>query len=313
MDGKMISHVTDKLWHFVHNTFIAGWQELMLSFAASILAAALVLVIEARYVGYANSGLKRIFFTPSRSTILDLVYFILYTTGVITLLAIAFSAGIPFFFASALKNALNLDVGPMLPTWIHLPVYLIAADFMAYWQHRLMHRIPALWKIHEFHHSAEEFNTITVFREHPLDRAINVIAMTVPAIVIGVPVVAFPLFMTIYGLIGYVKHSRIPWHGWIGKWVIQSPRDHLIHHSKIQEHHDTNFANNFAIWDHLFGTYYTGSNFKPVLGLEANPFNRRGAIVDTCQTQFRFFKALSESGADIWRKRSARKRSEIRR
>lgn len=295
----MISHIADKLWNFIHHTFIAGWQEMAWSFAASLAAALLVLIVEVRYVGYANSGLKRIFSSPSRSTISDIVYFILYTTGAITLLALAFSAGIPFFFASTLKGALNLNAGQIFPAWLHLPLYLVAADFMAYWQHRLMHRIPALWKIHEFHHSAEEFNTITVFREHPLDRAINVIAMMIPAIVIGVPVVAFPLFMTVYGLIGYVKHSRIPWHGWVGKWVIQSPRDHLIHHSKTEEHHDTNFANNFAIWDHLFGTYYKGSDFKPILGLEDNPFNRRGTIVDTYQTQVRFLGALAGSGVSL--------------
>lgn len=305
----MISYIINKLWNFAYNTFVVNWQDLTLSFGASLVAVSLVLAIEIYYVGYRNSGLKRIISSRSRSTVIDIVYFILYTTGLVTFFAVLLSAGIPFFLASIVKETLHFDIGQGIPSWLHLIAYLVCADFMAYWQHRLMHRIPALWKIHEFHHSAEEFNAITVFREHPLDRALNVIAMTVPAVLLGIPIVDFPLFLTIYGLIGYVKHSQIPWHGWVGKWIIQSPRDHLIHHSKIIEHHDTNFANNFAIWDHLFGTYYKGSNLEPVLGLDDNPFNRRGAIVDTLQAQFRFLCALRDGGVELLRGRE-RRRSE---
>lgn len=288
----MLLEAGQKLWGFIQQTFIADWQGLALSFLASILAAGLVLCVEVAYVGYARSGLKRILSDRSHSTVLDIAYFIAHTTGIITLAAALLSAGIPFMLAGAIRKMLQLDIGHNFPAWGHLALFLICADFLAYWQHRLMHRIPALWKIHEFHHSAEEFNTITVFREHALDRAINVVVMAVPVALLGVPLVQLPFFLTVYGAIGYVKHSQIPWHGWFGKWVIQSPRDHLIHHSWTVEHHDTNFANNFAVWDHLFGTYYKGSNFNPVLGLDPNPYNRRGVTFDTWQAQAGFVRSL---------------------
>lgn len=111
--------------------------------------------------------------------------------------------------------------------------------------------------------------------------------MIVPAVLLGSPLPEFTLFIMIYGIVGYIKHSEIPWHGWFGKWVIQSPRDHHIHHSKLREHHDLNYANNFAIWDHLFGTYCNGSNFNSVLGVEQDYFNKDGVVRDTVAAQWR--------------------------
>lgn len=289
---EVFDFVFGKLWGFVYNTYFLNWQAISISFAMAVAMALVVMAVEMRYVGYEKSGFRRVLFDRSKSTITDIVYFALHTTGLITLFSVLVSLGIPHFVASILKNTVQLDLGASLPSWAHLVLYLILADFMAYWQHRLMHRIPTLWKVHEFHHSAEEFNTLTVFREHPIDKALNFLAMAVPAVILGIPTAEFTVFVTIYGIIGYVKHSNIPWHGWVGKWVIQSPVDHHIHHSKVREHHDTNFANNFAIWDHIFGTYYHGTNRNSVLGLDVPYFNKDGVVADTVGTQMRFLSSL---------------------
>ena len=39
-------------------------------------------------------------------------------------------------------------------------------------------------------------------------------------------------------------------------WVAGAPQVHRIHHSRLPQHADKNFAAYFPIWDVLFGTYW---------------------------------------------------------
>ena len=158
-----------------------------------------------------------------------------------------------------------------------------------------MHRVPVLWRLHEFHHAAEEFNGLTAAREHPLEKAINIVVMVVPALLIGLPTAEFAIVTITFGAIGLVKHSSIPWHGWFGKYVIQSPRDHFIHHSRVPEHHDQNFANYFPIWDHLFGTYYEGDADDARLGLDRDYFNQTDPLRESIATEIRFFQRAGQA------------------
>jgi sterol desaturase/sphingolipid hydroxylase (fatty acid hydroxylase superfamily) len=158
-----------------------------------------------------------------------------------------------------------------------------------------MHRVPALWRLHEFHHAAEEFNSLTSAREHPLEKAINMAIMTIPALLIGLPTTQFAVVTITFGAIGLVKHSAIPWHGWFGKYVIQSPRDHFIHHSRVLEHHNRNFANYFPVWDHLFGTYYEGNTDGAKLGLDRDYFNQTDPVSESIATEVRFFKRAGQA------------------
>ena len=226
----------------------------------------------------------------SRSTVVDLVYFVLHASSLVTLFAILVSFGIPQSISTIVKSFFTFNLGVEMNIYLRLIIFLLLVDFMNYWQHRLMHKISPLWEIHKFHHSAEEFNVLTVFREHPLDKALNSIFMIIPGVLLANPVGEFALFITIYGVIGYVKHSQIPWHGMIGKYIIQSPRDHWIHHSKLKEHHDKNFGNNFAIWDHIFGTYYHGSNDRPEIGLNETNYNQINPISSILEVQKSFLK-----------------------
>jgi hypothetical protein len=54
---------------------------------------------------------------------------------------------------------------------------------------------------------------------------------------------------------------------WIGRWVLQSPAMHRIHHPTAVKNHDKNFGATFVFWDILFGT------------LCIEPRQRRDAIV----------------------------------
>src|SRR5690606_25013433 len=38
------------------------------------------------------------------------------------------------------------------PAWVAVPIGLLLLDLALYWQHRLMHAIPLLWRLHRVHH-----------------------------------------------------------------------------------------------------------------------------------------------------------------
>ncbi len=240
---EFIEYGLRKIGGFLYFTYYLNGRATAVSFVISTILVLAVFVVELAYVGYGDSGFRRVFFERSKSTITDIAYFVLQATGMITLFAALSSFGLSYVVTRAARNATGLALGTLLPGWAHVLLFLVLTDFLSYWQHRLMHRTPVLWRLHEFHHAAEEFNTLTANREHPLEKAINIALMVVPALVVGLPPSEFGVVTVAFGTIGLVKHSRIPWHGWFGKYVIQSPRDHFIHHSKLPEHHNRNFAN----------------------------------------------------------------------
>jgi sterol desaturase/sphingolipid hydroxylase (fatty acid hydroxylase superfamily) len=272
---------------------IQDWDTLIESFCLSLLMLVIVFMIELCYTGWKESSLRKLVWKPSRSAITDIVMYFIYISGAISVLAILTSMGIPQFIKATAYHTVGLQLGLEMHSLGHLFLYLVILDFFNYWQHRLLHRYPTFWHIHAFHHSATEFSVMTVFREHPLNKALHSFASLIPAVLLGVPTAEYPIYITAYGIVGYLKHSRIPWRlGWFGKYIIQSPVDHWIHHSNQPEHYDRNFANVFSIWDHLFGTYYDGSEINARIGLDNAPYNKYGVIQDMVTSQALFIKSI---------------------
>jgi len=58
--------------------------------------------------------------------------------------------------------------GPLaaLPLWLQGVLFIVAADFMLYWLHRMFHG-GGFWKYHAIHHSSEELDWISAARFHP--------------------------------------------------------------------------------------------------------------------------------------------------
>ena len=180
-----------------------------------------------------------------------------------------FTGGIPFALNKAIRDVIYFNFNEFVSPVVHFAIYFILLDFLGYWAHRIMHNNTVLWQIHKYHHSASEMNGLTVAREHPLNEGLNIFIRGVALTITGVPPEHYPYFVTTIGLWGTFKHTNILYSlGWFGKYVLQSPKDHWIHHSTESKHHNKNFANNFVIWDHLFGTYYHGDDLNANVGLK---------------------------------------------
>jgi sterol desaturase/sphingolipid hydroxylase (fatty acid hydroxylase superfamily) len=188
--------------------------------------------------------------------------------------------------------------------------------------HRLEHAIPVLWSLHQFHHSADRMSIFTAERRSQLMRGVEAALLLVPLALIaaptaGKPAASSPVFVlvgvyfayaTFLRINGYLCHSNLTTdYGWIGRWLLVSPRMHRLHHAAAPEYHDKNFSSDLVIWDRLFGTYAScDAATLPIvpLGLDDNPFNSSstvgGVLRDYFVTTLTVFWRALRTGIKAW-------------
>lgn len=140
-------------------------------------------------------------------------------------------------------------------------------DFLRFFHHLLMHKIPWLWRLHKVHHSARVLTPLTLYRTHPLESAMatvrNSLSLGVSA---GVFIFFFEAEISIVTLLGVnvfgfvfnflgsnLRHSHIPLAFGPFEHVFVSPKMHQIHHSRKAEHWEHNYGVSLSIWDRLVG------------------------------------------------------------
>jgi sterol desaturase/sphingolipid hydroxylase (fatty acid hydroxylase superfamily) len=141
--------------------------------------------------------------------------------------------------------------------WYYLPAlisFVLISDLYRYCLHRLQHKVPFLWAMHSFHHSANALTLVTGARHYWLEKAIFGGFLPLFPILFNVP----SDMVTIIALFNFLPDGcahlnvRFPMGRWIT--VLNSPQWHRIHHSVQPEHFDKNFAAAFPLWDFVFGT-----------------------------------------------------------
>ena len=182
-----------------------------------------------------------------------------------TLSAYLFSASITHSWAS----------WPMLAKFL---AAALIADFLAWFNHWVRHKVPIFWEFHKIHHSQVELNYFTSFRVHPVDSvAISLIAF-LPFTILGfrsaLPAfLGWQIFLRLYEMF---VHSNIRTNLGPLRYVLVTPQSHRVHHSLEPGHADKNFGNLLAIWDFLFRTQVRDFSNYPETGVvdEACPSGR---------------------------------------
>ena len=67
--------------------------------------------------------------------------------------------------------------------WLNIIIFLLLFDLTIYWQHRLFHVVPWLWRFHRMHHTDVDYDLTTGNRFHPVSILIS--AAIKIALVIG--------------------------------------------------------------------------------------------------------------------------------
>lgn len=137
---------------------------------------------------------------------------------------------------------------------------LLSADFFRYWLHRLAHTNKILWRLHAVHHSPRKLYWLNVTRFHPLEKPLQMVFDVLPFLFLDVNENVIAAYFVFYSMNGFFQHANIHLKfGWLNK-VISTSELHRWHHSKLPSESNTNYGNNFIIWDLIFGSYFLPQN-----------------------------------------------------
>jgi sterol desaturase/sphingolipid hydroxylase (fatty acid hydroxylase superfamily) len=138
-----------------------------------------------------------------------------------------------------------------VPRVLAVAAVLVAMDGCNWFVHLANHRVRALWRFHELHHSQEDLNALTVFRTHPLIHVSYLMAL-VPGLVLLANGALSTTVLIAYGAMVAFAHSNTDLSfGPLGR-VFVSPNYHRIHH-RLDGPQDVNLGFAFTVWDQLFG------------------------------------------------------------
>ncbi|HEV2867454.1 MAG TPA: sterol desaturase family protein [Allosphingosinicella sp.] len=182
----------------------------------------------------------------------DLVY--VFANGLVirlglTGLMILALAGSPLLVPSGWQEAVQAQ-----PLWLQAVEVLIIADLIFYFFHRLFHAVPALWRIHQIHHSIDEMDWLAAHRIHPLDQILTKGASLLPCFALGFSGWAIGLYAFAYHWHTLFLHANVRFGLGPLRWLLTSPDFHHWHHCREREAWDRNFGTQLALWDFVFGT-----------------------------------------------------------
>ncbi len=249
-----IKHPKDFILVFAHASQITKFS--LSFFLSSLGISTFAFLIELLIVGWSNSALKRTISKPSKSAWIDNLCYLLSITKLFEFISFVSTLGIFYFLISLLQHVMQPNLGSYIPNkYIQFAFLFILADFINYLRHRFNHW-GALWELHNYHHSAKEFNIITSTRGSFLEAGFNSIFFSIIYFIGGISLEPIVLVIVARELHIQLNHSNInSSYGIIGKYILLTPLDHKLHHSIHQEDYDKNFGAVFKWWDILFKTY----------------------------------------------------------
>ncbi|MEO9968256.1 MAG: sterol desaturase family protein [Hyphomonadaceae bacterium] len=151
-----------------------------------------------------------------------------------------------------------------LPFLVEVVIVFLIADLVFYSTHRMLHRVPFLWRFHRVHHSIEHLDTLAAHRVHPIDQVLEAGVPVIVLIVFGFSAEAIGLHLVFYKFHALFIHSSIkgPFGGKLRNFLALQQFHHW-HHADKAEAYDKNFAAYFPFIDRLFGTFHLPGDEMP--------------------------------------------------
>jgi sterol desaturase/sphingolipid hydroxylase (fatty acid hydroxylase superfamily) len=149
-------------------------------------------------------------------------------------------------------------------------------DLTIYLQHRLLHALPWLWRIHRVHHADPEVDVSTALRFHPVESVLSMLLKTGVVVSFGMPPIGVLIFEIILNGAAMFNHTNASLPHRVERWVrfiLVTPDMHRIHHSTRIAEANRNFGFSVSWWDRLFGSYRapTGTSLPKSIGLPDGP------------------------------------------
>ena len=137
-----------------------------------------------------------------------------------------------------------------------LAFFIVTHDLYIYLFHRLQHRSPMLWRLHEAHHSPRVVDWLSGVRSHSLEILINQTVEFAPLVLLGASPTVIVLKGAVSAIWGMFIHSNIDARLGVLQYVFNGPEMHRWHHADDRRAYGKNFSTKLAVWDWLFGTAF---------------------------------------------------------
>lgn len=184
---------------------------------------------------------------------------------------------------------LQLHVHQVWPVWVQVPLWFVVVDFTYFATHVARHKIPFFWHFHAVHHSQQELNVFSDFRQHIVDRLMPPFFVFLGLRILGINFIPAVFVSVILDWHSRIVHSNLRTNFGPLKFLIVSPQFHRVHHSTEARHRDVNLGAWFTIWDRLFGTISTNYDEYPTTGIhdENFPLEREAGVVGVIRNYVR--------------------------
>ena len=256
----------------------------------------IALYIPIALVAIAIIGLELVFparpdWKPRRSDVASDALFMVFVQ---TLLPRALAAGLTLAIAAwAHAHAPSAWWPHQWPLFGQALLMVLAVDFLRYWLHRACHTFPALWRLHEVHHSPDILYALNVGRFHPLEKVLHFSLDTVPFVLLGIAPEVVAAYFLFYAVNGFFQHSNLRLRYGFLNYVVGSAETHRWHHARDPKVAYCNFGNTTIVWDLLFGTWYLPKGRSLEIGILDRDYPRD--FWSQMFTPFRTRKALRRS------------------
>ncbi len=138
---------------------------------------------------------------------------------------------------------------------LRIAATLVLAELAGYAIHRLMHRVPWLWRFHAVHHAPRHLHWLEAWRQHPVDFVIHGIVVGLPGVLLGASLADLVSVVLLRKTYTTFLHANLRWRlRGLERWIA-TPDYHALHHSHAPQHRDRNFAGMLPVLDRLFGTH----------------------------------------------------------
>ncbi|MFP3362184.1 sterol desaturase family protein [Pseudoalteromonas sp. SIMBA_148] len=145
-----------------------------------------------------------------------------------------------------------------LPSSLIIILSILLLDILIYWQHRLFHQVPILWRLHRVHHADAHVDTSTGLRFHPIEIVLSILIKLIAVTALGVPAIAVLIFEIALNGLALFNHANIRLPNAIEKplrLILMTQILHRIHHSQVVSETNSNYGFSVIWWDKLFGSY----------------------------------------------------------
>ena len=156
------------------------------------------------------------------------------------------------------NNAWGISHVIDLPLVLEVLLAVVIMDAVIYFQHVMMHAVPAFWRLHRVHHADPDFDVTTGSRFHPIEIIISMLIKFAVIIVLGAPVISVIIFEILLNASAMFNHSNVRLNKTVDRFlrlILVTPDMHRVHHSVEADEANSNFGFNLPWWDRLFGTY----------------------------------------------------------